>query len=80
MQIGALGDIRARGTGERSLDASMVVQRLDTAGDKVGFAVERRGSVVALVVGLMTLAVVVVVLRLSRSYPPAPRRMATASA
>jgi hypothetical protein len=45
------GDIRARGAGDRRLDATMVVQRLDVAGDKLGFTVERRGSVVALVVG-----------------------------
>jgi hypothetical protein len=43
------GDIRVRGTGDRTLDASMVVQRLDGNGDKVGFTVERRGGVVALV-------------------------------
>jgi hypothetical protein len=42
------GDIRARGAGDRRLEATMVVQRLDRAGDKVGFTVERRGSVVAL--------------------------------
>jgi hypothetical protein len=45
------GDIRARGAGDRRLDATMVVQRLDVAGQKVGFTVERRGGVVALVVG-----------------------------
>lgn len=44
------GDIRARGAGDRRLEATMVVQRLDLAGDKVGFTVERRGGVVALVV------------------------------
>jgi hypothetical protein len=44
------GDIRARGSEDRNLDASMVVQRLDAEGDKVGFTVERRGGVVALVV------------------------------
>lgn len=42
------GDIRARGAGDRRLEATMVVQRLDTAGEKVGFTVERRGGVVAL--------------------------------
>jgi hypothetical protein len=42
------GDIRARGTADRKLDASMVVQRLDRAGQKVGFTVERRGGVIAL--------------------------------
>jgi len=45
------GDVRARAAGDRRLDASMVVQRLDAAGDRVGFTVERRGGVVALVVG-----------------------------
>lgn len=45
------GDIRARGSADRRLDVSMVVQRLDAAGAKVGFTVERRGSVVALVAG-----------------------------
>src|SRR4029453_1062093 len=45
------GDIRARGAGDRRLEATMVVQRLDTAGDKVGFTVERRGGVVALQIG-----------------------------
>jgi hypothetical protein len=45
------GDIRARGAEDRRLDATMVVQRLDPSGDKVGFTVERRGGVVALVVG-----------------------------
>ena len=44
------GDIRARAAGDRVLDVSMVVQRLDPAGEKVGFTVERRGSAVALVV------------------------------
>jgi hypothetical protein len=44
------GDIRARLAGDRRLEASMVVQRLDPAGDKVGFTVERRGATVALVV------------------------------
>jgi len=44
------GDIRARAAGDRVLDVSMAVQRLDPAGDKVGFTVERRGSAVALVV------------------------------
>jgi hypothetical protein len=44
------GDIRARGAGDRVLDVSMVVQRLDPAGDRVGFTVERRGGAVALVV------------------------------
>jgi hypothetical protein len=42
------GDIRARAAGDRKLEATMVVQRLDLAGEKVGFTVERRGSVVAL--------------------------------
>jgi hypothetical protein len=44
------GDIRARAAGDRRLEATMVVQRLDPAGDKVGFTVERRGGTVALVV------------------------------
>jgi hypothetical protein len=44
------GDIRARLAGDRRLDASMVVQRLDVNGDRVGFTVERRGGTVALVV------------------------------
>ncbi|HET8646278.1 MAG TPA: hypothetical protein VFO85_12360 [Vicinamibacteria bacterium] len=44
------GDIRARRAGDRRLDVSMVVQRLDRAGDRVGFTVERRGGVLALVV------------------------------
>jgi hypothetical protein len=44
------GDIRARRAEDRRLEASMVVQRLDEAGDRVGFTVERRGPVVALVV------------------------------
>jgi hypothetical protein len=44
------GDIRARGADDRRLEASMVVQRLDAQDQKVGFTVERRGGVVALVV------------------------------
>jgi hypothetical protein len=44
------GDIRARGAGDRVLDVAMVVQRLDKAGDKAGFTVERRGGAIALVV------------------------------
>ena len=44
------GDIRARLARDRVLDVSMVVQRLDLAGDKVGFTVERRGNTIALVV------------------------------
>lgn len=44
------GDIRARRAEDRRLDASMVVQRLDVAGERLGFTVERRGGVVALVV------------------------------
>lgn len=45
------GDIRARLAGDRTLEAWMVVQRLDPAGERVGFTVERRGGAVALVVG-----------------------------
>ncbi len=45
------GDIRARAAGDRRLEAWMVVQRLDRAGERLGFTVERRGGVVALVVG-----------------------------
>jgi hypothetical protein len=45
------GDIRARLAGDRVLDASMVVQRLDPGPQGVGFTVERRGSALALVVG-----------------------------
>jgi len=56
------GDIRARLAMDRVLDASMVVQRLDPAGEKVGFTVERRGRAVALVV----------------SYPPGRVRDAVA--
>jgi hypothetical protein len=48
------GDIRARAAGDRALDVSMVVQRLDSAGEKVGFTVERRGGTVALVVSYPT--------------------------
>lgn len=44
------GDIRARLAADRRLEASMVIQRLDPAGDKVGFTVERRGGSLALVV------------------------------
>jgi hypothetical protein len=44
------GDIRARLSADRRLEASMVIQRLDAAGDRVGFTVERRGGSVALVV------------------------------
>ena len=44
------GDIRARAAGDRVLDVSMVVQRLDPAGDKAGFTVERRGGTIAFVV------------------------------
>lgn len=44
------GDIRARKAGDRRLEAWMVVQRLDPHGERVGFTVERRGSVVALAV------------------------------
>ncbi len=44
------GDIRARAAGDRRLEAWMVVQRLDPAGERLGFTVERRGEVVALVV------------------------------
>jgi hypothetical protein len=56
------GDIRARLATDHHLDASMVVQRLDPAGEKVGFTVERRGRAVALVV----------------SYPPGRVRDAVA--
>jgi len=45
------GDIRARLAGDRVLDASMLVQRLDPGPQGVGFTVERRGSALALVVG-----------------------------
>jgi hypothetical protein len=45
------GDIRARPAGDRTLVASMVVQRLDPGPQRVGYSVERRGSTVALVVG-----------------------------
>ena len=45
------GDIRARYAADRTLDASMVVQRLDPGPEHVGFTVERRGPVLALVVG-----------------------------
>ena len=45
------GDIRARLAGDKTLEASMIVQRLDPGPQGVGFTVERRGSVLALVVG-----------------------------
>jgi hypothetical protein len=45
------GDIRARYAADKTLDASMVVQRLDPGPQRVGFTVERRGSALALVVG-----------------------------
>jgi hypothetical protein len=45
------GDIRARPAGDRTLEASMVVQRLDPGPQRVGYSVERRGSTLALVVG-----------------------------
>ena len=45
------GDIRARYAADRTLDASMVVQRLDPGPQRVGFTVERRGPALALVVG-----------------------------
>lgn len=44
------GDVRARLAPDRRLEALAVVQRLDPGKDGVGFTVERRGSVVALVV------------------------------
>src|SRR5688572_22669862 len=44
------GDVRARLAPDRRLEALAVVQRLDQGKDAVGFTVERRGSVVALVV------------------------------
>jgi hypothetical protein len=44
------GDIRARYAADRTLDASMVVQRLDPGPQGVGFTVERRGPALALVV------------------------------
>lgn len=42
------GDIRARFTAERRLEAFAVIQRLDPGAAGVGFTVERRGAVVAL--------------------------------
>lgn len=42
------GDIRARFTAERRLEAFAVIQRLDPGATGVGFTVERRGAVVAL--------------------------------
>ena len=48
------GDVRARLAGDKTLEASMVVQRLDPGPGRVGFTVERRGSVIALVVGYPT--------------------------
>ena len=45
------GDIRARYAADQTLDVSMVVQRLDPGPQRVGFTVERRGPVLALVVG-----------------------------
>lgn len=44
------GDIRARGAGDRVLDVTMTVQRLDPSGQRLGFTVERRGGAIALVV------------------------------
>ena len=41
------GDIRARFTAERRLEALAVIQRLDPGAAGVGFTVERRGAVVA---------------------------------
>ena len=44
------GDVRARLAHDRRIEASALVQRLDADPAGVGFTVERRGSVVALVV------------------------------
>ncbi len=44
------GDIRARFTEERKLEAWAVVQRLDPGSEGVGFTVERRGDTIALAV------------------------------
>jgi hypothetical protein len=44
------GDVRARRAGDRRIEASAVVQRLDADPAGVGFTVERHGPVVALVV------------------------------
>jgi hypothetical protein len=44
------GDVRLRGSKERVLEASAVIQRLDAEGRAVGVTVERRGDVVALTV------------------------------
>jgi hypothetical protein len=44
------GDVRARRAGDRRIEASALVQRLDADPAGVGFTVERHGPVVALVV------------------------------